>query len=791
MRRLAELCSVRGGPEGTYSARVGAGFLLGALLILAACYWVVARSCDYDHVAVLKYTAYVVFSVWLPGLVVLRAIQRHPVSPLESIALGLPLGFTVEILTFLGASVAHARGWLPVVPAVWIALSVVQWWKLRREDKAVAWLGHGTPSVLFGLAILALGVVLTIAAQFYAGAPLRGGELSTATHHDWAYLLSRAAEIKQHWPLGDPSLAGAPLTYHYFLLVHVASASLVTGVSLDLVTFRLFVLPLGAALIAQTFLLGKNTSGSLRGGLLAAVLVLAADELSFVASTDHSTFGNLFVRWLFISPTFFFGMIFSGALVLWIHQLLSGGRPRWTSWIALAAVAAVGTGAKGTVVPPLLAALALWLAIDALRNRRIFRPAAGALAALAAGFAAVYLSTLSAWGTGAAQFSPLASIGIAEFWTQHLAPWTDALLAHGLPWGISRILAMAGCVAIIAVGFCGVRLLALAYVWRWRSQRNPTLTLWLGIVALAHLLFGQLLSLDSQSQLYLFFPIQLPLGVLGAAAIISLLTHFVQRARATSSQPGLQARRLALALCATGALIGYATGALAAWQSIVFSAAAAFFLAPQRGARVGASWTEFARFSLRAAPVVLVALLAALQVNHWRLRSLQGLQAWRVQPARAVSQDWALLLEGMDWIRNQTPREAVIMANAFTMRNASGARIACIDDTTVDKYYYYSALAERRLWVEGPTYLLNQPEARHRMEQASQVFYGGLPPSELAAGESQPPEYVLIDRSVGDHADPDLPQRSLVFENARLSLYRMEAQAGGMPEGVSTAELAP
>ena len=71
----------------------------------------------------------------------------------------------------------------------------------------------------------------------------------------------------------------------------------------------------------------------------------------------------------------------------------------------------------------------------------------------------------------------------------------------------------------------------------------------------------------------------------------------------------------------------------------------------------------------------------------------------------------------------------MVIANAFTPRNLAPA--AVIDRTTVDKYYYYSALAERRLWVEGPTYLRDQPEVWRRMRLAGLVFYHGMSPAEL------------------------------------------------------------
>ncbi|PTY08479.1 hypothetical protein DB347_02540 [Opitutaceae bacterium EW11] len=741
------------------------------MLLLA--YWMVARSCGYDHAAVARYGMYMIVSVWLPGVVVLRFAQKHPVSFLESLAVGVPIGFAIEILTFFATSAAHVRPLLPYLPLIWVGLFFLQWHRTRRAGRSFGRMGHGSPVMLLSLAAFSALMVFSIVCRFYAGSPLAGGVLSTATHHDWAYLLSRAAEIKQHWPLGDPSLAGAPLTYHYFLLVHIAAASLVTGVSLDLVAFRLFVLPLAAVLTAQVFVLGKDARRSPWAGVLAVCLVLAADELSFVASADHSTFGNLFVRWLFISPTFFFGMVFSGALILWIHRLVTQDGHPWPSFAVLALLSAIATGAKGTVVPPLILALGVWLSMIWFAGRRFPWRGMVTLAFLGVGFSAVYFSTLAAWGTGAASFYPFASFGIAGFWTDHLAAWTQRLEGWGLPAGASRIGAMIGCGAVVSAGFCGVRLLALRHMWTWKQTANPSLVLWLGLIALMYFAFGQFLSLDSQSQLYLFFPIQLPAGVLAAAEMSRLSESAWVRVLAADRDARLHLRRLALLAVVAGAVALVAADVVAWWHAVIVVAAFAFVVGPAKESGADKHGAAFARFLWRMSPMIALAVLLAVQVNHWRLRSIQGFNTWCVEPKRTISREWALLLEGMTWIRSHTPKESVILANAFTARNVRPGGLACIDDTTVDKYYYYSALAERRLWVEGPAYVLNQPEAVRRLEEAAEVFYDGMPASLLVGSTTLRPQYLLIDRLIADDAKPNLADSALVFENARLSVYRL------------------
>ena len=66
----------------------------------------------------------------------------------------------------------------------------------------------------------------------------------------------------------------------------------------------------------------------------------------------------------------------------------------------------------------------------------------------------------------------------------------------------------------------------------------------------------------------------------------------------------------------------------------------------------------------------------------------------------------------MHGLQTHTKQDAIVVANAFTARNVEFAKRANLDRTTVDKYFYYSALAERRLWVEARR-ILETKNRRH------------------------------------------------------------------------------
>jgi len=99
-----------------------------------------------------------------------------------------------------------------------------------------------------------------------------------------------------------------------------------------------------------------------------------------------------------------------------------------------------------------------------------------------------------------------------------------------------------------------------------------------------------------------------------------------------------------------------------------------------------------------------------------------------------------------------------------------------LDRTLTGVHFYYSALSERRLWFEGPHYVLDSTRLSLRASMASNFFYRGQPlsPAAVSAG----PSYIMIDRSLADGAKADLPQASRVFTNSRMEIYRLTEGIG-------------
>lgn len=704
---------------------------------------IVLRACGYQIVEVTNYLLYLGLYVLLPGMVAMYAVNRGPLPLGLTLALAAPTGFAVEIFTFLALAALDAKGAYVATPALWAVLAVMLRWR-RGEWPARVQVSAHHAGIFLGLTVAFLGTTVMAVGQLFAETPLAQGLPTRAIFHDWVYLVSRAGVIKNNWPLDDPSLSGTPLQYHYFMMVHAAAVSRTTGIEISTVMLRLLYVPLGAMLVAQAYVLGRMVARSAWGGVGSALLVVMASEVSFSPSYGEPMFLGLFVRWLFVSPTFFFGLVFCGALVIAVARCtrLSRCEGRHVVWVLVLGTAA--TGAKGTVLPVLICALGLWTAWRWWRERRLpIRPVILA-AVLATAFAIVYLPTMSAWRTGDAAWRPFHVFGLTQFWKDHLPAW-QAALAGWLPAPAAKWGATLACAAVVFAGTCGVRLLALPYLlWGDLEKRDRVLVSWIGAFFAASAGMGLMMELNSYGELYLILMMRLPMAVLTAAFVVAAWRRLVEWRRQT-----LEAPRLATVspFC--------------------------FGIVPPRLA--GRHWQNV---WLAGATAVLAGALL-VQTSLWWTRNSVGLKEWIRTPAD-VQPDGNMreLREALLWVRGNTEPDAVLVANAFTPENMKKDHWGALDRTLMGVHFYYSAFSERRLWFEGPNYIMDTTRARMRANMASNYFYRGraLPPGVV---NKEGPSYVLIDRSLADGANPAPATAQKVFANPRIEVYRLNVEAVG------------
>jgi hypothetical protein len=696
------------------------------LVLLGLGAFIVARACGYEFDTLTGYFGYFALYVGLPGVVALYGLNRGPVSLATAFALGLPTGFALEIFTYLGLSSLGAKVAYAWVPLAWLGLAVAI--RLRHGEWPVrVRVSAHHAGVFAGLCAAFLGTTVMAAGQMFSESPLVDGLPQRAIFHDWVYLVSRAAVIKHNWPLDDPSLAGTPLQYHYFMMVHAAAASWTTGVELTTVMLRLLYLPLGAVLVAQAFVLGRAVSRSPWGGVIAALLTIVVSEVSFARNYNEPMFLGLFVRWLFVSPTFFFGMIFCGALLIAIARCARLTRCDARHYVWLLLLGTTGTGAKGTVLPVLIGGLGIWAAWRWFRERRLPVRLIVFAACLAVAFLVVYIPTMSAWRSGDAALRPFHVFQLTAFWKQYLPVWQQ-WLGEWLPLVVAKPIAMLACAVVVFAGTCGVRLLALPYLaWGDLKRRDALLVGWIGSFFAASAGMGLLMELNSYGELYVVLMMRLPMAVLAAAFFVAASRRFARW-----------------------------------WNEPHPAMQPAFVSRLNRGVRR----------VLVAGVVGLFVVALGVQTSLWWSRNSHGLRTFLRMPLDLQPDGYMQeLQEALLWVRHNTEPNAVLVTNTCTPENMKKDHWGALDRTLTGVHFYYSALSERRMWFEGPNYALDTTQLRLRARMASDFFYRGkpLPAEAVSAG----PTYVLLDRSLADGAEVTLPLGRRVFGNARLEVYRL------------------
>ncbi|TDU75142.1 hypothetical protein [Streptomyces sp. KS 21] len=250
---------------------------------------------------VARYTGYALWGVLLPGTLVFRALRRRPFSLLEDLAYGAVTGLVLELVAWfllvtLGAqSIAVAWPLAVVIPFAAVP-------RLRRH-----WRPRGYRAASLGWSWSVAGAVMLSSAYFHqvflSRFPVLPTGETTRIFGDMPYMLSLAANAKQHAPLTVPQAAGEPLYYHWFSFAHMAMTDMVGHIDLPVVESRLVVPALAALSMVITAVVARRLTGRAWAGPLAAVLVFAVGEFTamYPNNVNTWTFGAPAVRLMFWS----------------------------------------------------------------------------------------------------------------------------------------------------------------------------------------------------------------------------------------------------------------------------------------------------------------------------------------------------------------------------------------------------------------------------------------------------------------------------------------------------------
>ncbi|GII27291.1 hypothetical protein Pmi06nite_07330 [Planotetraspora mira] len=321
-----------------------------------------------------SFSAYTVFGLLLPGMLIIRAVLGHAHTLAEEMALGLILGYAIEVLTYIGA---RAIG-VPLLVLVWpiatyaaflIVPRLRSHWKRTTRLKAPAWWS-------WALA-LTIAYLIVWSSSYFKSNALTWPAMA-ASNIDVPYHLSLIGELKNHMPPTVPMVAGEPLFYHWFLYTYFAAASWVTGVEPLVLLVRVGMLPMFAAVVILLGAIGRRVINSWPAALAAVVSTVFIAAPNLYLGTRTSVFETApFQSWE--SPTETFGALLFAPVVLLLVDLLQRRRHTLGVWLLLGVFLVVAMGAKATNLPILAAGLGTVAAVEVVTRRKLRWPTAVAL----------------------------------------------------------------------------------------------------------------------------------------------------------------------------------------------------------------------------------------------------------------------------------------------------------------------------------------------------------------------------------------------------------------------------
>jgi 4-amino-4-deoxy-L-arabinose transferase-like glycosyltransferase len=630
---------------------------------------------------------YTVLFVLLPGWLAAAVLIRWPVSGLGRFVAAVALGEGLLTLAFVVTAAAGVRGLVFAYPLVIVALLPLA---LRRgllthvRPRAVARSASARAWAVAGVCVAAL---VGLALQSWLD-PLPGSVASVTYGLDDVWSLSLAAEALHHWPLTDPTVAGTALPYHWFAALSAASASQVAGLSLPLVFFRLYLVPLVLVSVLGLCELGWVIARRPWAGPVTAVLALFAGEID-LDPVHGLTFGNEISNDMFgLSPTFLAGLVFFLPLLMLLAARIqtpqeTTGWRWWLLWLILLGGAAA---AKATILPVLAAGLGLWLLARGWR-----RAAPGVH-----GLLGPWLSVIGVYGLSyLVMYRGAGSSGLAIDppgairQLRGLDPITAALHHQAIGslvlWPLAVVLGL--------VGAYGAALVGLPWLARTGARISASQSLMLCLL-LGGLVPFLVFTHPGLSQSY-FSQYGL---VAGAAVSAAGLCRLADRAR--GRWPAAASAGLAVTAAALVAvwILARANERSRAWfpaldLAVAALAAIVFALALVLGRRRGsASWLWPSSLAIVAVGLLNTPLDLAPHL-------IDRVVAGRPTYVQAGAQVTPRIAAGFAWIRLHTPTKAVLAVNNYSTHRRHNRRPFPAPDE-----YIYSALAERRVFLEGWVY---------------------------------------------------------------------------------------
>ncbi len=501
------------------------GLLPAVLTVVAA--GVTAAGHGVAVVDVVRFGAYVLLGLVLPGLVLWRVLVPRPGSSLPADAVfGTTLALAVELGVYTVAARLGVPGLAWVWPVVPLGLSLLPGlrpmvWR-RAAPMPLWWSWSMSGLMLLGLVVMVRAV--------WAVAPLTPAGLRNP-YVDLPYQLALVTGLSRRVRTDLPFVQGEPLYYHWFTHAHVAAERHATGIEPIVLLSRLdMLLVVGVVLLGSAMLAHRVARSPLAGIVATGVLTTGGSALLWPQVAPVFLTASTY-----ISPTTPFACAaLVGCAAVTVEILDPGERPRWTLWVAAVLLVGLASGAKGPAIPVLLAG---WVSVVvmALVVRRRLHTRALALSAI--GLVVLAVAQRVVYG-GSAQGLEVVAFGLGNYLAY------DYGLLDQASGGSLALRATLGTLYAVLRLTC---LVAVAGLFTSRVWRNPHAHFLVGAVVGG---VGAMLFLESATRNQVYFLLVVP--VFMAAATGWGLVELLRRV------PVPLATRVLLGSLAVGAVVSVA-----------------------------------------------------------------------------------------------------------------------------------------------------------------------------------------------------------------------------------------
>ncbi len=522
--------------------------LLSSMLVITLGVCIILQMLGVQLHDVARYVLYICVVVFAPGVALLHGLTREKSNLLRLICVGAGLGYCLEGLVFIVLSALHLREAWALYPTIGIVSILRLLWYWRRAACRTCIIIQDNPSVIWIKAV-SIGVIaiIYITGNAYLGVFSYGSIVAP----DLLLHLSTAAEIKHHWPVTDPRLAGFPFSYHYLTHIHIAAASLITGINLKELLFQLYLLPLLILVALNTFLITNVFTRSSSIHLLALAMVFFSGivSLALFSVINFSAFFSegplpplppLGDPWISAgssifsggSPSLIYGFVLFLPLVFETVTVINKGFCPKRDTIIIGLLVAGCMLAKGSFMPVFVTGLmlaAIWLRM--LGNKQWLNAIKIVGLSLALCIPIYFLFFNQYWHSGSPQpqVVPFAIVKETDIWAK-FEPVLRSIWASG---GIKntidytyRGIALLFASIIIAIYFFvsyGTHLLGIGFYFYRHGWKMPSNIIVLICLVLGGFLPSYLIALIDDNQMHFFtsvYPVLCIIGALGLGQLI-------------------------------------------------------------------------------------------------------------------------------------------------------------------------------------------------------------------------------------------------------------------------------